>query len=187
MAITKMITTLTLKEQFKALVLKLFSVYQLEISTSTESKDEVDLIITSDRQIHAAVELKLYRSRKVSLSTVENAIRHVKSIGLRANVSHLVLIVSANISDEWVLMAKEKHGGVILWDQNDLLCLAKKAGKGYLGLSEFLESVNPKQEAKLGTVQFQYRRNPIIDEIWSVEPKKTFVLSHQEVMNCIII
>ncbi len=81
---------------------------------------------------------------------------------------------------------KRETWGVILWDQNDLLCLAKKAGKGYLGLSEFLESVNPKQEAKLGTVQFQYRRNPIIDEIWSVEPK-TFVLSHQEVMNCIII
>lgn len=165
----KVITTNTLKEQFKTLVIKLMSIYDLEVSTSTQSSGEVDLIITRDQRIHAAAELKLYRSRKVSLSTLENAISHVKSIGMKANVSHLVLIVSSNISDEWVNLAKEKHG-VTIWDQNDLLSLAKDSGNEYRGLTEFLEFVNPKRESKFQTIQNIYHRHPHVEDIFSVLP-----------------
>lgn len=170
MAIYKLITTAKLKAQFKVLVQQLFKHYDVEISTSKQTENEVDLIVTSDKEIHAIVELKLYRSRKVSLTTLENAISHTKKVGLKAGVSHLVLIVTSNVTDEWVTLAKDKHG-IILWDQNDLLSLAGTSGQDHEGLKQFLETVNPTPERRPGQQAFIYRRHPHLDDIWQLHPK----------------
>lgn len=170
MAIDKLITTRTLKEQFKALIVKLLAVYDIEVSTSTESAKEIDLIVTKDRTIHTAIEIKLYRTKKISLSTLENAMAHLMEVGSMANVSHLVLVVSSTISDDWYELAKRKYG-IIIWDQNDLLELAIQSGKGHMGLQEFLSNLTVKTDSKVGSAAIITHRHATIQDLWSINPR----------------
>lgn len=166
----KLITTRTLKEQFKALIVKLLAVYDVEVSTSTESDEEIDLIVTRDKTVHAAIEIKLYRTKKVSLSTLENAMTHLMNIGTKANVSHLILVVSCIISDEWYELAKRKYG-IILWDQNDLVQLAVQSGKGFQGLQDFFNGLVTKSDNTEPSNGLITHRHVVIDDLWSVNPR----------------
>lgn len=166
----QIVTTSTLKEHFKALVMKLLSVYEVEVTTTQDNDNEVDLIVTKDKTVHTAIEIKLYRTRKVSLSTIENAMAHLMDVGSKASVSHLALIVSSNINDDWYELAKKKYG-IIIWDQNDLIQLAVQAGQGYVGLNDFFVSLLPKKETKLHSSTFITHRRPSIDDLWLIKPK----------------
>ncbi|PKM54801.1 conserved protein of unknown function [Petrocella atlantisensis] len=157
MELYKALATSDLKEEFKNLCHNLFIETGMDIDMQTKSEHGIDMLIQCDAEHCAVVEIKLYRSKKVALDTIEQAVFHLKRVNDAIHGSHLILIVSTFVPDDWVQLVKSRFG-ITLWDQNDLIHMSKDLHPLASEFIDFFERINPPIETKKITVPNPYKR-----------------------------
>jgi len=157
MELYKALATSDLKESFKNLCHNLFIESGINIDMHTKTDLDIDMLVSSDCGHRAVIEIKLYRSNKVALETIEQAVFHLKRVNADVHGNHIILIVSTLVPDDWVQLLKNRFG-ITLWDQNDLLYMSRTLHPLESDFVDFFERINPPVEAKKVAVPIPYKR-----------------------------
>ncbi|PKM69060.1 MAG: hypothetical protein CVU95_00280 [Firmicutes bacterium HGW-Firmicutes-2] len=157
MELYKALATSDLKETFKNLCHNLFIASGMDIDMQTKSELGIDMLINCNSGHRAVIEIKLYRSKRVALDTIEQAVFHLKRVNADIHGHHLILIVSTFVPDDWVQLLKNRFG-ITLWDQSDLIHMSKELNPLASEFLDFFEGINPPIEARKTAAPIPYKR-----------------------------
>jgi hypothetical protein len=128
------------------------------------------LRVQYDMSSRAIIDIKLYRSKRISLTIIEQAISHLIHTGGVEKIDSLIMVVSTNIANDLVDMIRQKYG-VTLWDQKDLLFLLKQADLDQEPFIDFFDSVNPPSDSRFPLTSSIYNRNPSFQSAFVLKAK----------------
>lgn len=106
----------SLEVRFEELVARLFERLGFSISRQIS---KADLLLTSSRHTTAVVEIKLYRSFRISASIIRNAIRQTMALRRRLNANFAILVTAARI-DETVRPEVKSDPSFLFYDYDTL-------------------------------------------------------------------
>ncbi|MBM7623627.1 restriction endonuclease [Sporohalobacter salinus] len=175
--------SIQLANQFEDLCYDIFKAYNYEVQKSldvssingkTPERIDIDLLVKDNQNMKKAIiELKLYRSKNISLDLVKKGIIHLQSLSEKIKADGFVLIVSNSLSKE-VIDKLEQEYGVIIWDKHDLHALTKN----FVELHERLLELLRKSNQIPGRTQQLFRKNDtVIEEIWQSNISKRILKS----------
>lgn len=151
--------------EFESLCYDLFKAcgYNVRKHLNINGKHKIDLLVENvQKKKKAIVELKLYRSKRISLDLVKKGLTYLQTVSEGVKVDSLVLIISTFLSKK-VIKELEEEYGVIIWDKNNLYELTKD----FIELHERLLEILRKSNQILKEDKQLFRKNVTnIEDIW---------------------